>query len=218
MAATAGYTVLLKVGGTPTTFTDEATTELDAGPPQVFQITDATKQVLDPATAIVILDDSLADVTDDFTVDYHTGTFTSEAGGHTSITVSGKFIPRNAVAQATAATINASMAELDTSILGNSYTTLEVGKATAEGTLSIIASLDAVLDGGSQTWRSIFDGRSQVLLEATFAGRLFRAWASLTALTSEIDQGGLVVGSASWKSVLRKATDGTEVCFSFSDA
>jgi hypothetical protein len=218
MAATAGYSVSLMVGGTPTTFTSEATTELDAGPPQVFQLTSATKQSLDPATAIVIRDNTLADVTDDFQVDYLAGTFTSPTGGYTSISVSGKFIPRSSVAQATAATINASIADLDSSALGNSFTTLVLGKASAEGELSIIASQDAVLDGDAQTWRSIFEGRAPVLLEATFAGRRFRAWVRLLRLGSEIDQGGLMEGSFPWKSVSRVAIDGTEVCFSFTDA
>ena len=219
MAATAGYNAALKVGGTATTITDEATTELDAGPPQVFQITNAAKQVLDPATAVVIKDETTADVTDDFAIDFNTGTVTSETGGYVSVTISGKYIPLHTVARVQVATINASVAELDKSSLGNAYTEFDCGQMTAEGEINYLAALSDVLDGGSLTWQSLFDGRTMFLLQAEYASRLFIAWVHLRGVPSELPQGGLVTHNISFKSASRRATtQNTEVGVTFTDA
>jgi hypothetical protein len=219
MAPSAGYNALIKVGGTATTITDEATTELDAGPPQVFQITNTAKRVLDPATAVVIKDETTADVTSDFTIDFNTGTVTSATGGYVSVTISGKYIPLHTVAQCTVATINASMAELDSSELGEVFTKLECGKGTAEVEITRLGAMSDVLDGGSLTWQSIFDGRTLFLLEVAYSTRLFVSWGRLLGIPSELPQDGLVSHSLSFKSTPRLAvTQNTEVGFSFTDA
>lgn len=220
MAASAGYNALIKVSGTATTITDEATTELDAGPPQVFQITNAAKRVLDPATAVVIKDDGAVDVTADFTIDFNAGTVTSAAGGYTSVTISGKYIPLHTVAQCTVATINASVAELDSSELGEAFTKLECGKGTAEVEITRLGAMSDVLDGGSLTWQSVFDGRTLFLLEAVITStRIFVGWGRLLGIPSEMPQDGLVSHSLSFKSTSRLAvTQNTEVGFTFTDA
>jgi len=219
MAATAGYNAALKVGGTPTTITDEATTQLSAGPPQVFQITASTKRVLDPATAVVIKDNTTADVTSDFTIDFNTGTVTSATGGYASVTISGKYIPLHTVALCQVATINAAVAELDTSSLGNAYTDFTCGKGTAEGEITYLGALSDVLDGGTLDWQTIFDGRTLFFLEATFSTRLFLGWGYPLGVPSELPQDGVVSHSLSWKSTSRRATtQNTEVAFTFTDA
>lgn len=220
MAASAGYNASIKVGGTATTITDEATTELSAGPPQVFQITNAAKRVLDPATAVVIKDNTTADVTADFTIDFLTGTVTSATGGYTSVTISGKYIPLHTVAQCTVAAINASVADLDSSELGESFTKLECGKATAEVEISRLGAMSDVLDGGSLTWQSLFDGRTFFLLEAVITStRLFVGWGRLLGIPTELPQDGLVSHSLSFKSSnTRAVTQSTEVGFTFTDA
>jgi hypothetical protein len=219
MAPSAGYNASIKVGGTATTITDEATTELDEGPPQVFQITNTAKRVLDPATAVVIKDETTADVTSDFTIDFNTGTVTSATGGYVSVTISGKYIPLHTVAQCTVATINASVAELDSSELGEAFTKLECGKGTAEVEITRLGAMSDVLDGGSLTWQSLFDGRTLLLLQAAYSTRLFISWGRLLGIPSELPQDGLVTHSLSFKSSPRLAvTQSTEVGFSFTDA
>ncbi len=94
MATLAGRLVSLKVPGTATAMVKEACSDLGGGH-TVFQITSASKQAIDPDTAVIVYVDD-AEVTDvtTYAVDYALGkiTFSSEKNGHT-VTISGKYLP-----------------------------------------------------------------------------------------------------------------------------
>jgi hypothetical protein len=221
MAPTAGYNTTLYVGGTPTTMTNEPTTEVSAGPPQVFRITDTTKRAIDPATAVVIRDQDTTDVTSDFTIDFNTGTVTSATGGYDSVTVSGKFTPLLAVALGRSASAEPMAAELDTSPFGQSHASSIQGKRSASGEIVVIAPLGEDLDtgGGTRSWQARFDNASQALIDVRMTSTsAIRAWAIIPSLTSKTDQAGLVEGSIRWRSIsIRSVTQNTECGFSVFD-
>lgn len=215
--ATAGYETVLYIGGTATTMTNEATSEVSAGPPQVFRITDATKRALDLATAVVIRDDGAVDVTSDFTIDFLSGTVTSAAGGYASVTISGKFIPLLAVAEGRSAAVNPEATKLDAGVFGEAFMKSIQGKKVATGEITTLAPLEQDLDagGGTRSWQDVFDGSTIVLIDVrTIPTNTTRAWAIVPGLTSKSEQAGLVEGSIQWSSVSRRAaTQNTEVAF-----
>lgn len=94
MPGIAGKKALVKVGGTPVTLTNEATT--DAGDHKNYQITAAAHRVLDRATAVVVKNGGVTvdPTVDVFTVNRLNGTVIfTVADGARVITVSGKYVP-----------------------------------------------------------------------------------------------------------------------------
>lgn len=100
MTARPGYDCGLYIGGTPTTFTAEATTSLGS---DAYQVTDADKRIWDPNTAIVVNDNgSPVDAADIEELDFLFGivTFVSGYSPLGAITVTGKYLPLFEVADA----------------------------------------------------------------------------------------------------------------------
>jgi hypothetical protein len=92
MAATitAGHHAVVYISGTPTSMSTEATTK--SGSNKIFQITAATKQVLDPNYTQT--QNWSAGPTGTITLNRLTGTFTSTADETThTMTVTGKYLP-----------------------------------------------------------------------------------------------------------------------------
>lgn len=94
MPAVSGARAKTYLGGTPTTFSAEATTNTSG---KTYQITNAAKRVLDPATAVVVKDNGVAvPAADIASLNYLNGsvTFTSGYTPTTPITFdSGKYVP-----------------------------------------------------------------------------------------------------------------------------
>lgn len=95
MTFTAGYKTLFKKGGTPTTFTAEACTEITTD--KVFQITDVNKRIWDinPATIFTVLHNGVAVSSADIDyIDLLQGIIAFKAANKTgAVTVTGKYIP-----------------------------------------------------------------------------------------------------------------------------
>lgn len=88
----AGYNAELKLGGTPTAFTDEATTSLSS---VRFQITDATKRVWNRTTLPTVKIDAVAQGSSTYDLDYLFGIveFNTAPSSSTVTTVSGDYLP-----------------------------------------------------------------------------------------------------------------------------
>lgn len=86
----AGYRTQIKLGGTPTPFTDTATTALSS---VKYQITDATKRVLDRDTLPTVKDTAVAVDSSLYTLDYLFGVITFTAVPSGDVTVSGSYLP-----------------------------------------------------------------------------------------------------------------------------
>src|SRR5690348_4900900 len=73
----AGYTAAVKTGGTPTSATGEATTQI--GATKSYQITAASKRVIDLANAVTVKDNAVDHTADVESIDYLNGIVTFAA-------------------------------------------------------------------------------------------------------------------------------------------
>lgn len=95
----AGYVVLMKKSGTSTAMTDEATTQV--GATKTYIVTATTKQVLDPAVAIVVEDNAVAVAASNIeSINYLTGevTFVSSYTPTGPVTITGNYLPMTEIA------------------------------------------------------------------------------------------------------------------------
>lgn len=113
----AGYVAVLKKSGTPTTLTAEPAAIVVAGAGSIVQITDATKRVLDPATAVVVLDNAVDHTADVEYIDYLNGKikYKSAYTPTTPTTVTGKYLPLTQIAKGQSFTLTQTSASIDTS-------------------------------------------------------------------------------------------------------
>lgn len=216
MAPTAGYLVQLKVGGTSTAMTGEACSEVDAGPPAIYRVTDAVKRVLDPDVAVTLYDNGVEVNAQDYAVDYLFGTFTIGVAVTGPVTVDANYIPLLTVAEARSITINMSAAELDASVMGEAFSKFELGQATAEGSIESLNPVDTDMDsgGGTTTFQDTLRGRSFLLLQAEIQSEYFRSWVKLPSAPQEASNDSLYSNTLNWKSSLKRALGRTEVvCF-----
>ena len=133
MAELAGYTTQIKISGAATAMTGEATTTADD---QVYQITAATKQVLDRDTSPTILDGGVA-TAEAYTVNYLNGkiTFGSVDVGRV-ITVTGKYLPMTIAAYANNASNSRVATVLSATAFNATHKKRIPGMLSASGTLS----------------------------------------------------------------------------------
>jgi hypothetical protein len=99
MPSTAGKLGLVKVGGTPTAFTDEAVTVLTAN--KKYQITNTAKRVWSPTATITVKNGGVAvdPVADPYTINRLTGVVTFTATTARTVTISGTYMPMSTIAK-----------------------------------------------------------------------------------------------------------------------
>lgn len=130
---TAGKGAVVYVSGAPATLTTEATTK--SGSNKIFQITDPTKQVLDPTYAIT--QNWSSGPAGTVTINRLTGTFTSSVDeGSKTLTISGKYLPMAAFIYARDFSMKIDPRIMDITPLGQSYQTVYRGSSGVSGTLS----------------------------------------------------------------------------------
>lgn len=134
MAELAGYSAAIKISGTATSMTGEATTTADN---QNYQITNAVKQVLDLATAPTVLDDGVA-TAEAYIVNYLNGTitFATVDALRGTITITGKYLPMSTAAYAHALTINRATDLLDVTAFSATHKKRIGGLKSASGTIN----------------------------------------------------------------------------------
>lgn len=99
MPSTAGKIALVKIGGTPTAFTDEAVTATTAN--KVYQITNTAKRIWSPTATITVKDGGVAvDAdADPYVINRLTGKVTFTATTARVITISGTYMPMSTIAK-----------------------------------------------------------------------------------------------------------------------
>lgn len=104
MPSIAGKLGLVKIGGTPTAFTDEATTATVAN--KVYQITNTAKQIWSPTATITVKNGGVAvdPVADPYTINRLTGKVTFTATTARTITISGTYLPMSTIAKSKSVT------------------------------------------------------------------------------------------------------------------
>lgn len=183
---TAAYATQLKISGTSTSFTEEATDVLTPG--FDFQISDDTKRILDPGVALTVEVDpdglsGFSAATDPYTVDYLFGriVFADDQGTDAEVRVSGNYLPTVTVAEAFEHTYTTSRNVLDTSNFdGNGFRMRTVGLADLSGSMRTYSLPE-------DQFQALYEGGTPLLVEEYFgSGDYFRAW----VLLESIERGG----------------------------
>ncbi len=211
--ATAGFNTTLKVGGTSTAFTGEATTNTTGN---IYQITNTAKRVLDPTVAIVVYDGVTPVVPT--AIDYLFGKVTLPAPPAGLVTIDGSYIPLLSVVQGKMASVDTTIDALDASVFGSRDRVFVAGLRTATAEIETLDTLATDLDsgGGTWTWNGKANGTA-ILVQVDWEGtgaNLTRFWSFLTATSvqSAVDQ--LVAGNLSLQSAPIRAVDGSLVTLS----
>lgn len=205
MPQAAGYVTTVKKAGAAVAFTNEPTTKLTAN--TVYQITDTTKQVLDPAVSVTVQVDAdgpgaggyVTASPSTYTINWYTGTitFASDQGASALVRVSGSYVPLLTVATARSSNIKLERTAIDTSAFSAS-----AWKVFTPGMLSLSGDLELIEDGltdhdpGAGTQRFVDDlvSANAVLLEIRPGnqGSRIRTWATLTAVGAEAPMDDMV--------------------------
>jgi hypothetical protein len=213
--ASAAFTCVVKQSGTAVALTTEAMTL--SGGSTIAQITNTAKRVLDPDTALSVIDNGVALADTAVTIDYLFGTVTKTAGGTFTgpVTLTGAYLPMFAEAEVRSFEINASADMLDVTVMAS--TTAEharmSGLKEASGTVGGLDPMTTDLDSGGTTIVPLTDHQAGTrrVLEVTFpSGMIFRAFAKFEAIKVSAAVDGLVEGSLSWKSHAVTGVDQTE--------
>lgn len=178
--ASAGYAAAVKVSGTSTSFTGEATTGLGD---DVYQITDETKRVLDPTVAVVVKDDGVAIPAADVTVDHLFGRVTLANPPSGVVTVDGSYLPMLTVATAREASVSCSREIHDNTRFGapGAARTKQYGLKDFSGSIGVLE--DTLTDhdsgAGTLTLEGVLTSGAAKLIEFRPAatGAFFRGWA-----------------------------------------
>lgn len=214
--ATAGFETTLYVGGTPTTMTTEATTEVAAG--VTYQVTNTAKRVVDPATAISVADNGGAVAAGNYTLDYLTGTLTFSVAPTAPVTITGKYIPLLPIATARSASVSSEVAALDSTVFntnGEPGNTPGLRKATASISDLDPAETDLDSGGGTTKLSTFISSRVPMFLKVGYGdGNAFYGWGFLEKRDKSSPAAELVSVELSWSASSREATGRSEVvCF-----
>jgi hypothetical protein len=210
--ASAGYLATVSVTGTATTMTGEAMGNI-AG--TTFQITDAAKRIVDPATAIVIKDGGVV-WGGTFTIDYLSGMVTLSGAPGGAVTIDGKYLPARQIAQAYEidASLNRNLA--DSSLLGSDFS-----KRTS--TIGDITGSMSCYDTGLEVYTDVDlaqilkDGTTKVVEMDWNGTNILRFFALFESIEASASVDGVQSASASFSMNGQTAlTTGQEVDFSFS--
>jgi len=191
MSIPIGYQGKLSEGGVPTTLTDEATTQV--GTSKTYQITNAAKRVLDPATAIVVKENGAASSAANIVnVNALTGevTFIAAHSPAAPVTLSGKYVPVAAVASVAEVSSNPKLNTADSGLINSSG--MEMRAPTTmdwDGDFKLLEVLS------EQGFGDLLTGRTPVLLEVDHDGTgaaVTRGWALLTGGGGGIKQKEIV--------------------------
>lgn len=108
-----GYIANLKQAGTPTTMTAEAMSLVSG---KTYQVTNTAKRIIDYNTVVQVFDNAVDHTADVVSVDYLSGqvTFASTYVVAGPVTITGKYVPLVAIANARSFTLNMNAASIDT--------------------------------------------------------------------------------------------------------
>jgi hypothetical protein len=181
----AGFSTSVKVSGTPTTLTTAVTTDLGD---DVYQITDATKRVLDPDTAVVVFDDGVeVDAADVLSIDFLFGRVELSGPPVGAVTVSGAYLPMLQVAEGYEVSYSDSADVLDATVFvpGASAAPRRkmLGLDSLTGSIGVLEPLITDLDagGGTVTLKDLLRDGTDVLVEITVAAtEVLRGWCVLS--------------------------------------
>lgn len=160
----AGYEVKLLMTGTPTTFTNETATQI--GSSQSYQINNAAMEIFDRLTTVAVKDNAVAvDAANIESIDYLFGIVTFASGYSVTgpVTISGKYLPKTAIAGSRTFTLTQTAAAVDNSTIptvqaNSGHRTFEYGLKTVALDISGVYAL-------SNAHRANLVARSEFVVE-----------------------------------------------------
>jgi hypothetical protein len=210
MAASAGYLATVSVTGTATTMTGEAV----SGGGVTWQITNTAKRIVDPASALTVLDGASTVNPSTYTFDYLTGTVTLGGAPTGVVTITGKYLPVRQIAQAYEADVTLTKNLVDTSLLGTEHTQRTT-------TLGDISGSFACYDSGLNVYTDVdlaqilVDGTAKVIDLDWNGTNYLRFFAQFETIESSMAVDGVQTATASFSMSAQTAlTTGQEVDFS----
>lgn len=212
----ATYNATVKVTGTSTAFTGEAMALVSG---KIYQTTDTTKRIWDPAVTPTIYDNAVPVAAADFTLEYLTGTVTFDPSYSptTPITADGSYLPTHAVVLAREWEYEARAELLDVTVFAApGVRTRLPGLLDASGSISTLDTLETDLDsgGGEIKLRTVMSGRTAIILELGMpdgALNVFRIHIGSEDWSNVVD--GILTSTVNWELAATTALDGTIVGF-----
>lgn len=158
----AGYVATIKLTGTPTTMTAEACSLVSG---KTYKITSATKSIIDPATALVVLDNAVDHTADVLSVDYVMGrvTFKSAYTVTAPVTVTGKYLPTTAIASAQSFTLTMTAEATDTTDFATAQA--NGGQRTFVQGLQTVSMEVKGFQNATNAWRTKLNARTPIVID-----------------------------------------------------
>lgn len=212
--AIAGYNCAVKLPGAPVPVTAEATGSADGGTGAVWQITNAARRVLDPASPVAVSVDGGAIMPDDFTVDYLFGKVMLNAAAPGSVvTVSASYLPMLTLAEARDFSVSCARDVLDRTTFGTVARRKMSGLKDCSGSVGHLMTGLEDVDAGAGVVKpfSFFADGTPLILELYLGAKTWRGWVVFDGdeHTSSFD--GLVEGSISFQGDAQLASGRREV-------
>ncbi len=218
MAETAGYKAVIRMTGTPTAQTAQATALVTG---KTYQITTASKRIIAPTVAVTIKDNGvLVAAANILSIDYLFGMVTfipayTVVGAITFATFT--YLPTTAISYAKSYDFSISRDLLDSTVFNTTgFKTWKVGLKDAEGSISMVGFSDESINSETLIAKHVAGTSYLLELDPTGAGTEYRRfWVKLDSLAPKADVGGLVEDTISWKATGVTSTDGYPASFAF---
>lgn len=212
--AVAGYSCTLKGTGTPTAVTDEACTEISGGAYTRYQITSATKRIVDVSAAVVVKKNTVAVDPSLWTLNPVFGivTFDSALLITDAITVSWTYLPQLTLASVTGFSVECTRTLAPATVMGDEAVARSALLQDAGGSLDSLeqSTFDYDPGGGTQKLDTILAGGTIFVLEVYMgagSGQTFRAIAMLESRKDVAAIDDLMRVAHTWKAT--KPTEAT---------
>ncbi len=202
MAFVASYKTLFKKGGTPTTFTAEACTEITTD--RVFQITDSDKRIWDinPATTFTVLHNGVAVSSADIEyIDLLQGIVKFNVNKTGTVTVTGKYIPVTTITYANEGSLNVSQELVDVTTFASLVANNDF--RSRQATLKDVSlSLSGFFETSSLFYDTLNNGED-VLIEASIrdATEKIKGWFKSESFEASMGVADIVGQSISFQGV-----------------
>jgi hypothetical protein len=170
---------VVKASGTPVAMTGEAT-NLVAG--KTYQVTNAAKRILDPATALAVRDNGVVQTANVLAVDFLFGLVTFAAGYTVTgpVTLDGAYLPTLDVAQVRGVSVRVECTLQDATVMPAAAVSRQLTLLDVSGSVERLELSGADLDpgvGGVQSLDAwLRTGTPKVLEWLITAGYRVRAW------------------------------------------
>ena len=222
MAIAASFNASVFVTGTSTGLTgapgEPMTDFLIGGARVTWQITDETKRIVDPQTAIVIHDVTTGNPwAGTFTIDYLFGTVTLNAAAAGDIKIQGNFLPRKEITAAYEYDLSLSKNLSDVTAFSggtNDHISRIATLSDVSGSLSCYDNSSTSY--GGMTLKDVFDSTTPKILEVNMSASILRSFVLMesTEFSAAVDGVQTLSSSFSATSVIATTT-GQEVDYTF---